>query len=386
MILFSPSQLSNALAHCHRLDVKHGDIKSNNVKFNKHTGNYMLLDFGLAMLSDEERRTSLRHAGAIEFMAPEQNEGKMFFGTDVYSFGIVLFEMLAGRVPFPLDGNSETARNKVMVAHMEATPPDLLSLRASMLPPGWPEEKKALEMQVPEWLLNLIGKCLQKRPEDRFANGEDLHEFITHHRLFTAEVAGLVRTEDSRWQSAMAEKNYEVQDLKAIVARQDRELEELRRQPVLDTDGGTERKTVSRSAFATVLTLLFLATGLAVYGWVFHRSAVAGTNTTATESYPAGDTASATREQITSVVSENKSAAKRQLKEQKKKQAADSVAKDGTEKQSTDEGLPEDAATDEKKTPEETTPVNPEKAVEKFLKEKPAKKDTTVHDQAADRR
>jgi len=62
-------QLSGALAHCHRFNVKHGDIKSNNIKFNKGTGNYVLLDFGLAIMSDEDRRTSLRHAGAIEFMA-----------------------------------------------------------------------------------------------------------------------------------------------------------------------------------------------------------------------------------------------------------------------------------------------------------------------------
>ncbi len=72
-------QLSNALAHCHKVEVKHGDIKSNNVKFNIHTGNYVLLDFGLAVMSDEQRRTSLRHAGAIEFMAPEQNEAPCFF-------------------------------------------------------------------------------------------------------------------------------------------------------------------------------------------------------------------------------------------------------------------------------------------------------------------
>src|SRR5687768_6656333 len=76
-------QLSNALAHCHDLGVRHGDIKSNNVKLNKQTGNYVLLDFGLAAMSDEQRRSSIRHAGAIEFMAPEQNEGLMFFQTDI---------------------------------------------------------------------------------------------------------------------------------------------------------------------------------------------------------------------------------------------------------------------------------------------------------------
>src|SRR4029079_4889562 len=98
-------QLANALAHCHKVGVRHGDIKSNNVKCNIHTGNYVLLDFGLAIMSDEQRRTSLRHAGAIEFMAPEQNEGQMLFQTDVYSFGIIIYELLAGQVPFPLQDN-----------------------------------------------------------------------------------------------------------------------------------------------------------------------------------------------------------------------------------------------------------------------------------------
>src|SRR6188474_425361 len=72
-------QLSNALAHCHKVEVKHGDIKSNNVKFNVRNGNYILLDFGLSVMSDEQRRTSLRQAGAIEFMAPEQFEGHLFY-------------------------------------------------------------------------------------------------------------------------------------------------------------------------------------------------------------------------------------------------------------------------------------------------------------------
>src|SRR5476649_2519081 len=118
-------QLACALAHCHKVGVKHGDIKSNNVKFNVHSGNYVLLDFGLSIMSDEERRSSIRHAGAIEFMAPEQNQGQMLFQTDIYSYGVILYELLAGQVPFTLKDNGETARNAVMIAHLESELPDI---------------------------------------------------------------------------------------------------------------------------------------------------------------------------------------------------------------------------------------------------------------------
>jgi len=178
--------LSQALAHCHTVDVRHGDIKSNNVKFNTHTGNYILLDFGLSVMSNEERRSSLRRAGAIEFMAPEQNEGQMLFQTDIYSFGVVMFELLAGRVPFPLRDNRETARNVVMLAHMETPPPDLLKIRQQSLPPSWSDVKKQHEMQVPDWLVKMIYKCLEKKPGNRFSDGIELHEFIWQNSIRTA--------------------------------------------------------------------------------------------------------------------------------------------------------------------------------------------------------
>ncbi len=177
-VLKVANQLSSALAHCHKIDVRHGDIKSNNVKYNVSIGNYVLLDFGLSVMSDEQRRTSIRHAGAIEFMAPEQNQGQMLFQTDVYSFGIILFELLAGQVPFPLNDKGETVRNKVMLAHLETLPPDVLSLRLKSFP-----AKKKDEIQVPDWLTNMVYKCLEKTPENRFANGMELHRYIGEHTL-----------------------------------------------------------------------------------------------------------------------------------------------------------------------------------------------------------
>ncbi|MCD6064609.1 MAG: protein kinase [Flavipsychrobacter sp.] len=182
--------LSNALAHCHKLDIKHGDIKSNNVKFSQYTGNYVLLDFGLALMSDEQRRTSLRNAGAIEFMAPEQANGEMLFETDVYSFGVILFELLAGQVPFPLQDKTETARNMVLVAHMENQPPDIMELRKQNLPDHWSEEKTGHEMKVPQWLWDVIYRCLEKAPEKRFANGMELHNYILKHSVLTVGPGG----------------------------------------------------------------------------------------------------------------------------------------------------------------------------------------------------
>jgi eukaryotic-like serine/threonine-protein kinase len=182
-VLKVADHLTHALAHCHNVDIRHGDVKSNNVKFNIHTGNYILLDFGLSIMSDEQRRTSLRHAGAIEFMAPEQNNGQMFFETDVYSFGVVLFELIAGSVPFPLKDNSETSRNAVMMAHLETAPPDILSLRRQSLPDEWDDQKKEHEMHVPEWLVSMVYKCLEKQPEHRYKNGLELCEYVMKNSI-----------------------------------------------------------------------------------------------------------------------------------------------------------------------------------------------------------
>ena len=259
-VLKVAEHLSHALAHCHKVDVRHGDIKSNNVKFNTKTGNYILLDFGLSVMSDEERRTSLRHAGAIEFMAPEQNEGSMLLQTDVYSFGVILFELLAGIVPFPLKDKGETARNQVMVAHMETPPPDLLTLRKKMLPPTWNDEKCNEEMQVPEWLINMVYKCLEKKPEKRFASGVELYDFICKNSVQTfsnIQSQHTISNDDG-------DINEQLQSLLQENKRLFREKEQLQQQ-LLSYQQGKTSNSISTTTLLLILMAIAGVTGLLYY-------------------------------------------------------------------------------------------------------------------------
>lgn len=232
-------QLSHALSHCHRKDVKHGDMKSNNVKFNNATGNYVLIDFGLSAMSDEQRRTSLRHAGAVEFMAPEQGQGQLLFQTDVYGFGVILFELLAGQVPFPLRDGSESARNQTMLAHMETAPPDLKLLRETALPTEWTDERRLKEAAVPEWLLSTIYRCLRKRPEERFANGVDLHNFIAANSVGNQPYTYVPSGE--AWQEKAEDLLKEKQALLQQLSVKEAELQTLRSGQVRGPDPSSQR-------------------------------------------------------------------------------------------------------------------------------------------------
>jgi serine/threonine protein kinase len=236
-------QLANALNHCHLNEVRHGDIKSNNVKWNSQTENYILLDFGLAVMSNEQRRSSLRHAGAVEFMAPEQSEGVLLYESDIYSYGIILYELLTGTVPFPMKDNGHTARSSVMLSHLEAPPPDPLAIRKTQLPSTWTAEKQAAEMQVPTWLLDVMFKCLEKEPAKRFANGTALYNTIIRHKtadtvLSDTEEMLALQNENKRLQETLLQQQdkvkaqeQEIQNLKVTINHKDQELQTLPDKP-----------------------------------------------------------------------------------------------------------------------------------------------------------
>ncbi len=282
--------LANALAHCHRANIKHGDIKSNNVKFNQRTGNYVLLDFGLSVMSDEQRRTSIRYAGAIEFMAPEQSTGETLTETDVYSYGVILFELLAGNVPFPLTNKGEMARNAVMLAHMEKLPPDIITLRRNAFPSDWSADKQRREMEIPVWLLSMIYKCLEKDPAKRFTNGCELQEFIQRGTIsderkkaidnvmeqpakpVTEEPA--LRKEILLLQAALTKKENLVKELQYVVETRERELIEVQRHLA------TRRNGVSKSVFFLVFIVAVGLGGFAAYDKYYKPAKLLPTGTT----------------------------------------------------------------------------------------------------------
>lgn len=327
--------LANALAHCHQLEVRHGDIKSNNVKFNAHSGNYVLLDFGLAMMSDEERRTSLRHAGAIEFMAPEQNEGQMLYQTDVYSFGIIIYELLAGQVPFPLHDNGETSRNHVRLAHIEKPVPDFLNLRKNNLPDNWSEEKKQLELQVPGWLKSVIEKCLEKDPSKRFKDGVELKEFISLNSALEIKQKDLIADQPALWQEEnqklLLQKDFiqqQLLDSQKDLALKEKELQELRtrlqrkEEMIAVSHGTSNKKVVSSATFYGMLFLSIILASLAAYGLFFSKTgnATLAANTTAQDSTKSADSIRQ--------ISESKNAAKKPfVKKPTAKQIRDSIKK-----------------------------------------------------------
>jgi tetratricopeptide (TPR) repeat protein/tRNA A-37 threonylcarbamoyl transferase component Bud32 len=147
-------QICEGLAEAHRLGVIHRDLKSNNIMIDKE-GNVRIMDFGIAR---SLKGKGITEAGVMigtpEYISPEQVEGKeVDQRADIYSLGVVLYEMVTGRVPF----EGETALS-VAHKHKYETPPE-------------PEE---FNPHINEDLNKMILKCLEKDKENRYQRAEEL--------------------------------------------------------------------------------------------------------------------------------------------------------------------------------------------------------------------
>lgn len=161
--------------------VIHNDIHSDNI-IRREDGSYVLLDFGLAIHGENVVRSSRRSDGAPEFKAPEKWDGNVELTTqsDIYSLGVVLYEYLTGRTPFPLapeDAGSAKALYLLGEAHKTQKPDSIFELRKAAYEKANPGQKYD-SPDYPQWLEDAILKCLEKNPEDRFLNGKELYEYV----------------------------------------------------------------------------------------------------------------------------------------------------------------------------------------------------------------
>ncbi len=144
--------------------VVHNDLHSANIIRRDYDGQYVLLDFGLAIQDTHCVKSSSRFDGAIEYCAPEKLErGLVQPASDVYALGILLYEVLAGQVPFPFsyeDGTSpESARNRVYQQHLHDTPPAILPMRAAAFEATHPGQTYAVWPRTPPTAISTPRSC-----------------------------------------------------------------------------------------------------------------------------------------------------------------------------------------------------------------------------------
>ncbi|MDP7420847.1 MAG: serine/threonine-protein kinase [bacterium] len=144
-------QIVRALEYAHYHEIIHRDLKPGNLIVTVEDS-ITILDFGLAKILG---LTTVTRQGTVigtpYYMSPEQGKGELVDArSDIYSLGVIVFEMTAGRRPFVGDN--------IMHKHVGMEPPAL-----GTMAPG-----------IPEWLENLVSRCLEKDPQDRFQSCTEL--------------------------------------------------------------------------------------------------------------------------------------------------------------------------------------------------------------------
>lgn len=151
-------QTAAGLGAAHQQGITHRDIKPENIMIKEGTNEVKIMDFGLAHLDLDEGSNITREGmvtGTLKYMAPEQVKGdRCDPPADVYATGIMFYELIAGNLPFTV-GN-------IGFHHMNTVPTPLVDIVPGVSP----------------MLSEVVAKCLEKAPEERYANGDELYQVL----------------------------------------------------------------------------------------------------------------------------------------------------------------------------------------------------------------
>jgi len=185
-------QVCEGLSEAHKLGVVHRDLKSNNIMIDKE-GDARIMDFGIARSLEAKEMTGAGMIiGTPEYMSPEQVEGKETDQrSDIYSFGVILFEMATGEVPF----RGET--------------PFVIGIKHKTERPTAPQE---INPRVPPDLSRLILKCIEKDKVKRWQTVEQIltelsrieRSVTTTKKIIPEEELETTMTGEMEWQNSIA--------------------------------------------------------------------------------------------------------------------------------------------------------------------------------------
>lgn len=151
-VLSIVARVAEALAYAHRQNVVHRDIKPANIMYELQSDIVKVTDFGIARITDSSKTKTGLVLGTPSFMSPEQIAGKKVDGrSDLYSLGVMLYQMLAGALPFRGDSMAELMYK---IANEDA--PDI----------------RAVRRDIHDQLARVVALALNKKPETRYQDGD----------------------------------------------------------------------------------------------------------------------------------------------------------------------------------------------------------------------